>query len=253
MNMGEASSLEAFRSYCYEEYPARNYALILWDHGGGPMEGVCFDDTQNRDSLSLSELASALASTTPEHGLAWIGIDACLMASFETASICSPYADYLIARQDTEPASGWNYSFLKELSGELPGDHIPHLIVDSYISQNNSLMLTLSCIDLSQIDIIRQAMDKMFNALEQQLTVNSFSQLSNERRDSKSFGRATTLSDYDLVDLYHLAQQYEQAVPDESAELQSAIKAAVYSSNQKDVNGVSLYSPYYNKNSFSRA
>ena len=42
----------------------------------------------------------------------WIGFDACLMSSVETAFMCAPYAEYMIASQEVEPGSGWNYAFL---------------------------------------------------------------------------------------------------------------------------------------------
>ena len=34
-NMGDASNLKDFITYCKANYPADNYALILWNHGGG--------------------------------------------------------------------------------------------------------------------------------------------------------------------------------------------------------------------------
>lgn len=40
--------------------------------------------------------------------LAFIGFDACLMASVETALTVAPFADYMIASQDAEPGDGWN-------------------------------------------------------------------------------------------------------------------------------------------------
>ncbi len=252
-NMGDSETLATFLNYGMENYPAENYALILWDHGGGPLEGVCFDETDNMDSLSLSELQTALDYSLNGRRLSWIGMDACLMAGIETALICSPYADYLIASQETEPAFGWDYSFLQDVTGQLPPGRIPEMIVDSYISQDEpQLLLTLSSIDLTKIDTIKQATDEMFSALENQLTAESFSMISDERRDSKSFGRASTLSDYDLVDFYNLSQQLESMVPSETAALQVAIKDAVYNgSNQQNANGLSLYSPFYNKSSFS--
>ena len=51
MNMGEADTLSAFLRYGVENRPADRYALILWDHGAGPMEGVCFAARQSYKSF----------------------------------------------------------------------------------------------------------------------------------------------------------------------------------------------------------
>ena len=61
-SMGEASTLTSFIRFGMENYTANGYALILWDHGGGPLEGVCWDELFSLDHLSLHELTEALAS-----------------------------------------------------------------------------------------------------------------------------------------------------------------------------------------------
>ena len=120
-SMGDPATLGALLDYGYAHYPARRYALLLWDHGAGPLLGVCFDeryaDEGGMDGLTLAEIGRALADS-PFAGekLEWIGFDACLMASLETARMASPYARYMIASQETEPATGWDYAFLTGLA-----------------------------------------------------------------------------------------------------------------------------------------
>ncbi len=61
------------------------------------------DEQNGYDSLSLNEMALALenslASKTP---FKFIGFDACLMGTVETAYVLRDYADYMIASQDQE-------------------------------------------------------------------------------------------------------------------------------------------------------
>ena len=46
-----------------------------------------------------------------------MGFDAGLMATLETAWMVQPYADYLIASEETEPGAGWYYTgWLSRLS-----------------------------------------------------------------------------------------------------------------------------------------
>ena len=40
LNMSEAATLGTFLDYVYGHYQSDRYALILWDHGGGPNEGA---------------------------------------------------------------------------------------------------------------------------------------------------------------------------------------------------------------------
>ncbi|MDO4867546.1 MAG: clostripain-related cysteine peptidase [Clostridia bacterium] len=255
-NMGDPDTLSGFLNYAAESYPADSYALILWNHGGGPMEGVCFDELNDRDRLSLAELEQALSASPFDevNPLAWIGFDACMMASVETAHICSTHARYMIASQETEPASGWNYSFLAGAEDAADGADMGRRIIDAYMADGDEKhMLTLSCVDLNRLGAVKSAMSGLFLNLIGQMDEDSFSRLSNDRRDAKGFGRAATTSDYDLVDLHHLAGLYAEAAPEQAAALQSAVeKAVVYSSgNQKDAHGLSVYSPYYNKDFFT--
>ena len=43
-SMGTPGPLAELLNFGYMNYPAEKYALILWDHGGGPLEGVCLDE-----------------------------------------------------------------------------------------------------------------------------------------------------------------------------------------------------------------
>ena len=45
LNMGSGETLTTLLRYGKENYPAEDYALILWDHGGGPLEGLCWDES----------------------------------------------------------------------------------------------------------------------------------------------------------------------------------------------------------------
>ena len=44
LNMGNPETLTTFLAFGKEQYPAKDYALILWDHGSGPLGGVCNDE-----------------------------------------------------------------------------------------------------------------------------------------------------------------------------------------------------------------
>ena len=62
-NMGEQETLTGFVDYCYEHYKAKNYALILWNHGGGPIGGFGSDELYEGDPLFKIEMGDALKNT----------------------------------------------------------------------------------------------------------------------------------------------------------------------------------------------
>lgn len=47
--MSRPEVLSAFIDYCVDNYPAEHYDLILWDHGGGPLQGFGMDEHNGDD------------------------------------------------------------------------------------------------------------------------------------------------------------------------------------------------------------
>ena len=259
LNMGAQSTLSFFLLYGAEHYPAEKYALILWDHGGGPMAGVCWDELFQMDNLSIRNVAEALNDFQwLSHGkrISWIGFDACLMSSLEVASTLAPYADYMIASQETEPALGWNYAFLKGLEADENGGETGRRIVDSYFEQGSAGgdTLTLSCVDLRKIGIVSSRMDPFFRRQAQQVTGDLFPRLSSLRMQSRGFGKAdiTAASDYDLVDLSDLVARLDAEGGEEL--LQAVRDAVVYArASVPGACGLSVYHPYRNKQRYRDA
>jgi len=160
-SMGAADTLADFLAWGVETYPAEHMGVILWDHGGGSITGVCFDETRYWDSLSLRELNDAFLSVSDRIGkkFDFVGFDACLMSTVETANILASYADYMIASQETEPGSGWAYTPMGDFLASNPdadGAALGKVICDSFLDACRDYdcddSATLSVIDLSKID-----------------------------------------------------------------------------------------------------
>ena len=254
-SLGDPDVLSSFLKRGTELFPADNYALVLWDHGGGPLNGVCFDERHEMDGLSLTELHNALSdSPFAQDPLIFIGFDACLMASAEVAETVAPYAECMIASQEPEPACGWDYAFLSKLGSACNGPDAGRLIVDAYAdSQSNVLSpVTLSCIQLSKIPALHSAMDEYFGAISAQTDNNTYSLLASSRSKTKSLGAAAPM-DWDLVDLRDLCDMLEKAGMGDASALKLALDEAVICSwaNEPYVCGLSVYSPFYNKNQYT--
>ena len=260
MNMGEGETLAYFLNYCREKNETDRYALILWDHGGGPMNGVCWDETHDADHLTIDEIVSALSSCGfQEKQLDWIGFDACLMSSVEVASKLSPYAKYMVSSQAEEPASGWNYAFLNGLENDRDGAATGERIIDAFFAVNPNAVcdLTLSCVDLSAISEIEVSMDAMFSPIAATLDEKTFSVISKMRFKTTSYGKSMGetkgSNSYDLVDLVSLCESYaEKNEKNAEAVCKAVEKAVVYNkANIPGSHGLSVYHPYRNQEKYT--
>ena len=206
-NMGDSGTLRYFLNFAHERYASDRYILIFWDHGGGPLRGVCWDEVYSPDNLTMQELTEALAdSPFAARKLDMIGFDACLMGSLEVAWMLAPYADYMIASEEMEPGEGWDYVFLRGIEQDETVADTGRRIVDSYFEApagNASHDLTLACVDLREIPSVVEAMSGFFDSMVNEVVQDTFRKLSMARRTSHDFGRWVRASDssgYDLVD-----------------------------------------------------
>lgn len=266
-SMGEAATLSSFLDYCYQNYPADQFILNLWDHGGGPIYGVTFDELYkdqygNKDSLSLPELSLALENSPfKEDKLDLFLMHACLMSSAEVAAHVSPYADYLVASQDAN--YGLNYAWLKgaESRGILD---TAKMMVDATFEQDvatatrqNDTIVTNSfaLIDLSKVNSLITAMNAYFPMLESNINASSFTKMSSQRRDTTAFGigESGDSADYELVDLGDFVNQTKDYAPDEAAALLKALdETVIYHRSLHDrCSGLTVYHPFAEKKRFS--
>ena len=265
-NMADSATLTDVLDYVCAEYPAKSYGLILWNHGGGPIEGYGFDslylnDYGVEDSLTMPELVQALhdSSFGPGNKLAFIGFDACMMSSVEVAWLLRDYADYLIASEELEPGAGWDYAFLSYLdAGPLDGSDAGYCAVtyyqDYYLSNTNFLSpsLSLSCLDLSYADQLEQEVDALFAKASLDLSEGAYSQLAQARYSAAVFPARYTSSDCDMVDLGDLVRFLYPYYPEET----EAIYDTIYQMNDycwlasDEATGMTIYFPLEHKEFF---
>jgi len=252
-NMGNARVLADFLNFAYKNYPAEKYSLIFWDHGGGPLFGFGSDE-QFSDSLYLHELQWAMENSPfKKQKLEMVGFDACLMATLEIASIFAPYAKYLIASEELEPGSGWDYDFLGVYNSDMPTTVVAQRILNEYKgSLKASTKYTLSCMDLSKLDKAVAAADKLFLKMAEGCLTGEYATIARLRDKTKRF--AVSSSPYDLVDLGHMAKQLKSLYGTQAAALESALKELVpyQVSNMDNTSGVSIYYPYDSQERFTK-
>ncbi len=254
-SMVEPDTLSEFIIYCQAKYPADRYALIFWDHGGGSVTGYGYDQYYESDSMTLDEIDTALKNSGCKFD--FIGFDACLMATLETAIVAERYADYLIASEETEPGVGWYYTdWLTLLSDNTSistvelGKEIIDSFVETCAKQTPGSKTTLSIIDLAQLSgTVPEAFNDFAESTSELIENEDYKKISDARSATIEFS-----SDIDQVDIIDLANRIGTTEAKEfAAALKSCVKYNRTSSNIKNAYGVSVYFPYGKSNMMSSA
>lgn len=182
-NMGKSSTLQSFLTWGIETYPAEKYGVVLWNHGGA-MEGCCFDENYEKSSdyyLTASDVYTAVGNTLTATGmtdekLEWIGYDCCLMAVQDIAELNSHYFNYMVASQETESGTGWDYDgWLPELYAGKDTTTVLKKIADAFIADNEydiwgnpsstASDQTSSVLDLSKMSTYKTAFEALASKL----------------------------------------------------------------------------------------
>ena len=111
-SMGDYQTFRDFLDWGMVTYPAKKYGVIMWDHGGA-MEGCCQDDNFDGDTLLNSEVINAVWDARLLAGvsekLEFIAYDVCLMQVQDIAEFNSYNFNYMIASQESEGGTGYDY------------------------------------------------------------------------------------------------------------------------------------------------
>jgi len=273
-SIGDQSTLVDFISFSKENFPAERYGLIFWNHGRGSVHGFGYDELFPEDiSLSLHEMGEAFADLKRNQNdldLDFIGFDACLMATIETATVFAPYADYMIASQELEPGNGWNYEYIINALSAQPNlktvdllEGIAKSYIDAY-SYQPYLQATLSVIALDKVAALNASVGNLISKISANLNSTypakeAFKQKSNYRARSKSFGLPSfSFAAEDMIDISSFfkiaAKSTDTLFGDFEKKLKDAVVCNVYSKNlDKDaISGLSVYFPYYNRKTASQ-
>ncbi len=154
---GDFRTLEGFLSWAKATFKYDKVMLVLWDHGSGWLpsdRSIAIDATSNSHSIEIYELAQAVKSVFGKVSI--IAFDACLMGMVEVGHDLKDVTDYVIASEDYEPATGWNYEKLFETFAVLDNfreNDIYNAVVDAYrasYEDDKTRTYTMAVYDMSQ-------------------------------------------------------------------------------------------------------
>ena len=248
LNMGDPQTLTDFVQWGKNNYAAQNYAVVVWDHGGG-RAGVAWDETSGNANLSVNELTTAISNAGLGDKLQVLGLDACLMALTEQTWDLKDLTKVFVGAQNPEPEQGWDYAGwfqrLADGGGRLNAEQMGGAIVDAYGEFYDNTE-TQSAIDTFKLGDLQAKLDAFVDA-----TANATE--SDWQAITQARSEATTFSEYteDERDLGGFMQAIDNRlsnpIGDAARQVSEALQAAVIDQvDYSGASGLSIYLPPVN-------
>ena len=218
VDTGDSNTLSDFIIWGMNKFPSENLAVVLWNHGwswslspysSSTTKGIMSDDSTDNDiSIANGEFETLLSAAVSNRGVPidLLGLDACIMQSWEVAVTAQPYANALIASQDYVSWDGWAYDkFLTELvaTPSMSTLELADTIGYTFWKSGDS---TISTVDLTHLPSFNEDL----SALSQELLLQSSPSISPISIQTYSADGANG-ADHDLFSLLeHLSTNAEE-------------------------------------------
>ncbi len=262
-NMGEAETLADFLTFASTNYPAEHTMVNMWNHGGGSVGGVAYDELFDYDSLELDEIAEAFSmvyeANVENPPIDIIGFDACLMATIDTANLLQGYGYYMVASEESEPSTGWNYEgFIQTMAdtSNISAYSLGVNICDTYVTGSSDWFgtpgdITLSVVNLTKVDALVEAYEDLGEeALENAISDTSFfAQFAQVADGVENYGGNSRRLGYtNMADLGHLVEEASSLLPNSSdavlEALEDCVEYKIYGDLCQESSGLSCYYSY---------
>jgi clostripain len=281
VNMGDPKTLVDFFKWTIDNYPAKKYAISMWNHGGA-FWGVCWDEDNDNDHLSMVELKSAFAEIEEYLGrdIDLVGFDACLMAQVAVMYQISDSVDLGGRRIIKKPGEGWPYEKIlpklvqdPEMSPSGLGIVIANEYVASYTDRegdpDDTVAITQAVFDLEKFSDLVNKLDELAMVLSTKagtLPIGHNTQIRLARESSNSYDLGTQVlpgnvapvdpTGYPMYDVIDLMDNIIYLIPGDPAitGAANAVKSAAndaiihfavntYHGYAKGANGLTIYFP----------
>jgi hypothetical protein len=270
VDTGNPQTLIDFVTWAVQNYPAKKYALVMSDHGGGWTGGFSDMSAASYSDLSIPEIVSSIEQIRQNTGVdkfEVIGFDACLMGQIEVFGSLYPYSNYMVGSEEVEPGYGWSYAaWLGELAQNpaMNGDGLAQAIVSTYVT--NDILLTggrasadeiaqeestttLSAVESARVPDVIGAMNQFVSSI----TELDQSLVAEARTYSRSyfslFGEEVSPSFIDLGNFSEILTTLtdDAGIEQSAVQLQNAINVAIVAEkhgiNMSGSNGIAFHFP----------
>lgn len=236
-----------------------------------PTRGICFDDSTG-NYLTNEKLKYALNVCTRDHiknKFAIIGCDACLMSMIEIASILKDFAHIMVASQEVELGTGWDYAHvLAPFIGGKPEKHqLASHIVQSYNKTYCHIThdYTQSAINLETLPLLEHNFSQVVQLLTVALKRQKNGSVKGAIKEARHEKNCTHFDEVTYIDLSHFytnliekSQKFELLTPQESQEIKRNLQETLRNGcaliskmmiantcgpNLKEAKGISIYFP----------
>lgn len=266
-NMDDPKVLEAFIAWGVKKYPAKNYAMIFWDHGGQwqGFGGDTQDGTTRSPGLSTAQIRAAIENTraaTLVEKWAFLSFDTCLMGGLEVLYDFAPLTDVFIACPEIDYGDGWNYEVLETLRQaptitplEFGKAEVESWRTHHSVGEADIKLAAHSLYDLTKFASFERNYRAFAASANQKATAIQQS-LAVIRRDTTSYsvgGVKEMGNPTDYIDLGELAERLQQnaSVPEDikvaaaamNTSLDAMVTAKVLGTEKVKAHGLSIYYP----------
>ena len=258
-NMGDWKELVKFVKWAKENYPAKRYALIVWSHGTGwlegnpvPDKGISFDK-ETGNNIDTPQLAKALAKVGE---IDIYASDACLMQMASVVYEIGTSADYIIGSEENAPGKGYSYDdFLDPLKSKptMSSFDLSKKIVSSYVSFFSGY--TQSVIDTAEIRYLPVFTNQFVNSV---MKANLKKEVKIARYEAQKYSIADSRDMYDFVRLV-VASTSNSAVKSSGKTLMTFLKTNLIAYEENGVmstksHGLAVYLPrgYYRSSTYEK-
>ncbi|MBL8742874.1 MAG: hypothetical protein JNK04_17315 [Myxococcales bacterium] len=275
-NMGDAKTLREFVRWGRDAYPAKRTMLVVWNHGqgwrkeelpegaaparpqssGGGFRSVSNDDDTG-DQLFNRAIQDELTALLAGERLDVIAFDACLMAMVETAYALRGVSKVMVASEELEPGSGWDYtSWLQPLvdsRGDVDALGLGRLLVKGMEATYGDLdATTLSSVSLDKVAALGSAISRFSDVAIANLSAETVAHFKAARAACANYAPGYPMHSIDLG--LFMEQVAATSLPDSvrsaASEVLAALKIAVvdnYASAKRRAhygsNGLAIYFP----------
>ncbi len=276
LDSGNPKVAEEFLKYAAVNFPAKRYAFIAWDHGGG--WPLLLQDEGSGSFMSSGSFAEALRrgiKTLPSGKLDLLIMDMCLMGQLDALYNFRDIAEYTVASAQIVPGLGMDYAgFLKHfrpgVSTRKTGEGIVNASIEFYNRYPKEA--TFSLYDMSKAEPLTAVLKPLTAELKRDSSRDTYRQ-TRSITDSFHYGQKkiyndfedqkNTMSSIDLDDwLNHLLianPAYRNSITDIKAKIRDFMVYTKNSDTYKFTKGLALYAPVsrgsvfpnYDKNPFS--
>jgi len=257
-DMGDYKHLIDFAKWAKAKYPAKNYMLIVWNHGAGwiksigagPNRGISYDDGTN-NHITTPQLGQALSAMG---GVTVYGSDACLMQMASVDYEIKDYTTYIVGSEETEPGDGYTYDlFLGKINAQSDPAVVAKAAVDAYSDHYQQIGegSTQSYVKSSEMNNLVPVVNNFVDAV---MAANEKAAVKSARSKTLGFAYA------DNKDLVHFANlvaagSTNQAVKDASKKLADFVTGTLVKANRTNTTqyanakGMAIYLPSGSYNS----